>query len=285
MRLPFTLKLFIPVILFFTCIFENAYCSHQVGGEITWTCQGNGTYKFKYTFYNDCFRIFPANIVDFQTNIPGIQNIILNLTQTSSLSTPGFQSGGVNICFTCDSLTGAQPAPGYFGEFIYESDTVHLPGLPPTSGWWFRVSDCCRAYSLTNMPNSSSLYIACRAVMYPYNGRIPGECNDNSPFFVEKPQARYCTGQKTSYSYAAEDLDRDEVQYSWALPIDDLGNNWQNDLAVIQLPAAVTCAITGNSRRTQAPASNQPCSSSRSQSFAANSSKCNTVRKSRVRSG
>lgn len=225
MKLPFTLRLFIPAILFFTCIFENAYCSHQVGGEITWTCQGNGTYKFKYTFYNDCFGIFPANMAYLQTNIPGIQNIILNLTQTSSLSTPGFQSGGINACISCDSITGAQPAPGYFGEFIYESDTVHLPGLPPTSGWWFRVSDCCRAYSVTNLPNSSSLYMACRAVMYPYNGRIPGECSDNSPFFVEKPQAKYCTGRKTSYSYAVEDLDRDELQYSWALPIDDSGNN------------------------------------------------------------
>lgn len=35
-----------------------------------------------------------------------------------------------------------------------------------------------------------------------------------------------------------------------AIVIDDLGNNWQNDLAVIQLPAAVTCAILPHTRYT-----------------------------------
>lgn len=218
MRPQFILRILLQTIFVF--IFNTADASHQVGGEITWTCQGNGYYKFRFVFYNDCYQISPGTTLTMETTVNLVPTISLTLIQNSGLPAPGFQSNGATVCATCATAGSTQPQAGIYGEYIYESSPVQLPGLPPAGGWKFTVGDCCRPNYITNIPNSGILWLESRAIMYPYNGRIAGQCNDNSPFFVEKPQAAFCTGQKTSYSYAAEDVDRDDLIYSWASPLD-----------------------------------------------------------------
>ena len=100
MKNPLALRILIPLIVFFIYSFEYAHGSHQVGGEITWTCQGNGNYKFRFVFYNDCYQISPGSTITMETTVNLVPTITLTLIQNSGLPAPGFQSNGATACVT-----------------------------------------------------------------------------------------------------------------------------------------------------------------------------------------
>jgi hypothetical protein len=221
------MKFFFIIILTAVLIFQQmpSKASHAVGGEITWTCVGNGKYKFRFIFYTDCNGIFPSNSFPIETNVPGVSIIQTNLIQINDLILPGLQSDGISPCFNCSTNPPSGVQIGLIRESIYESDSIFLPGIPPPTGWWFIAGECCRFSMLSNIPSASTLDFATRAVMFPFNGQVPGQCSDNSPYFVEKPKPTFCIGQPLEMNYATKDIDGDQLSYDWAYPIDGSGNN------------------------------------------------------------
>ncbi|MCC6383838.1 MAG: gliding motility-associated C-terminal domain-containing protein [Bacteroidia bacterium] len=208
--------LLLPAIL----ISNYLFASHGMGGELTWKCQGT-SYIFEMKFYRDCNGIPGPSSVTLTTTVPGVSSIPLSLISLTDISPTGSAGSGIQACPVCPANQGSGGGPGAVHEYVYRSAPVILPGIPPTTGWLFSWGECCRSASLTNMAGAGSLGMGIRARMYPYNGFISGQCNDNSPYFAEKPNVIICTGYQYTYNHNAVDVEQDSLVYSWDYPVSE----------------------------------------------------------------
>ncbi len=198
-----------------------AKASHLMGGEITWTCLSNGQYLFHMKVYRDCNGIIfsPTGVFLDVNNVTGISTINMNLVSQADLSP------------RCDSLSGPQIScasasgntSGAIEEFIFVSNPITLTGVPPTAGWIFSYSNCCRNGAITNLQNQVNRGFTLRAIMYPFQGQNGGPCYDSSPTFAEKPNAVTCSGYSYFYNPVATDPELDSLVYAWAKPLDSWG--------------------------------------------------------------
>ena len=215
-------KFRIIVCLFLLTILSNQIqASHYRGGEITWTCQGNGMFVFQLKYYRDCNGIAGATSVTLITTVPTVPSFNLDLVQQQDISHGGFQSNGTTPCPTCVQGSSTNPINGLVEELIYESLPVQLVGVPPATGWVFSVGECCRP-ALDNISLASSIGYGFQAKMYPYNNQNTQVCFDSSPFFAESPEPMFCTGYPVRYNQFAVDADRDSIVYSWGVPLTEV---------------------------------------------------------------
>ena len=204
------LKYFLLFLLSLECLSANA--SHIVGGEITWTCSGNGEYIFKVKLFKDCNGIPPPTVMSITTNAPGWSSGIPcnNITTTDVSSTgPG--------CPTCANPAGQLSS---ILEVVYTSDPILIVGVPPIDGWYFYYVDCCRNAAVTNLSSLMTGNFTLRAFMYPFNGQNSNPCFDSSPQFAEHPVMSVNIGDHVSISHTAFDYELDSLTYDWALPFD-----------------------------------------------------------------
>lgn len=195
----------------------SLFASHGMGGEITWKCQG-AQYIFEMRFYRDCNGIpGPTNPI-LETNVPGIPTIPLIQISITDISPQGDPNSGPMVCPVCPSF-GSGGGQGAVHEYLYRSNPVTLPGAPPSSGWLFAWGECCRSNAITNLIGAGGLSMGLRAVMYPFTGFVAGQCNDNSPYFAEKPSVVACTGLPIEYNHFANDVEFDSLAYSWSFPV------------------------------------------------------------------
>lgn len=216
-------KLLFVLILLFS--FQNSKATHLLGGEITWECSTNGNYIFTLTLYRDCNGInlntFPQTI-----NNPAGTNITCNFVSQTDISPPCWNPNNTLYpqqitCVAAENNTGPD-IPGAVEKYVYRSAAVPLNGVPPTAGWEFSWSSCCRPGGNQNT-NTGGYYL--RAKMYPYTP--PGAttannvstCYDSSPIFAEDGSPVICTGYKFVYNHLAADLDLDSMSFGFADPL------------------------------------------------------------------
>lgn len=204
--------LFKLIAITLTCLPSILFASHLMGGEITWRCDGNGAFIFQAKLYRDCNGIPGPNSINLQSNGPVTSIPCLLISQTD-ISPQG--SG----CPTCSIPIGLANA---VEEFIFESAPIQLNGTPPSGGWFFSYTDCCRNAAIVNLSNGTG-YFTLRAIMYPFSGQSTNPCFDNSPAFAEPPTIGLCTNSPLSYNHAAFDPDIDSLAYSWGIPLDGAG--------------------------------------------------------------
>lgn len=211
------------IVLLFALAFlsMNSFASHYMGGEITWECLSNGKYRFILKLYRECNGITYNNTESLSiTNYSGLSSITMTLVTKTDIS-PLCNNGGPSIaCLPSPSVANT----GAVEEWYYTSDAsyptgVTLSGIPPSQGWIFSHTSCCRN-PCTNIVNSSSLNWYLRAVMYSYNGQNANPCFDNSPTFAEKPSTVICTGYPFTYNHNASDKELDSLTYEWAQPLE-----------------------------------------------------------------
>lgn len=194
--------------------------THIMGGEITWLCQGNGTYIFTLKIYRDC----QGNPLQFPIalrvhNHPTVSTIPLTLVSQTDISPVCNGFGPTISC--ADQVNGA------IEEFVLRSNAVNLPGTPPAQGWVFTYDDCCRNAAISNLViNPSETGITLRAIMYPYAGNNTSPCFDSSPVFAQLPATIICSGNPFTYNHNAFDTDKDSLAYAFASPLD-----WLNGAA------------------------------------------------------
>ncbi len=203
---------------------DVSFASHQMGGEITYECQGNGMYKFRLKFYRDCNGVTPNPTVDIQTTVPSMPVITAVLVTQTDISPQGLKSNGFTPCPTC-SNGGSPPVTGLVEEYIYESASVSLNGVPPPTGWEFTYSDCCRSGSLTNVTGAGGIGTQLIAKMYSFNGQNMFPCFDSSPQFYEKPNLIVCSGLDVEYNHLTYDEELDFLVYEFDTPRDDAGDS------------------------------------------------------------
>ena len=186
---------------------KQASANHIIGGEVTWACQGNGTYIFYLKLYRDCTENTAITVTQtlVVSNHPSISTIPLTLQSQQDITQPGC---GV-------SCLGAVPGDVAVEEYIFASAPITLGATPPTNGFIFTYNQCCRN-SVTNVVNALNYTINYRAVMYPLSGLDTDPCYESSPQFAEKPSALLCSGYQLSYNSNAIDVDGDSLSYSFA---------------------------------------------------------------------
>ena len=217
--------LFLALILF---CFIKSHATHLMGGEITWHCQGNGTYIFKMKVYRDCITpvyITSAGPISIRVhNHPSVFNIPMTIVDSTDIS-PVCNIGGPT--FNCMNPNGNVATM----EYILESAPINLPGIPPAQGWVFTWSNCCRNSAITNLtlsfstPGNPTNGMTLRAIMFPYNGQNEGNCFDAAPEFIEKPTINVCAGQLYTYNAGAYDAEGDSLVLEFDYPLDYLPPN------------------------------------------------------------
>ncbi len=206
----------------FICL-GKASATHLMGGEITWACQGNGNYIFTLKLYRDCNgNPLNTNISLRVHNHPTVTAIPMQLLSDIDISP---QCNGSGPTISCATANGNDP--GAVEEFIFRSNSINLPGVPPVQGWVFTFDDCCRNLAIDNLVIDGSTGFTLRAIMYAYNGANTSPCFDSSPVFAQVPAVIICAGNAFTYNHNAYDVDKDSLVYSFGRPLDWLnGANW-----------------------------------------------------------
>ena len=245
------------VIIFCSLFSFNSFSSHLMGGEITWECLKTGPDAGKYIFtmkvYRDCSGISVSTITQVIQvwNHPTVTGIDVDFILQQDVSPLCDPSSSGNPQLDC-----ASGDPGSVEEYIFQSQPVSLPGVPPTAGWQFTWDNCCRNAAITNVLNPSSAGFTLRASMFPFVDPTTGiptpaePCFDSSPEFKEQPKTILCTGFPFSYSHNAFDEELDELVYSWGEPLDDFLNVYNPPVdpmpLVFNAPYTVSSPLPGS---------------------------------------
>src|SRR5690606_16850394 len=187
----------------------QAFATHAMGGELSYTCLGGNQYLVTLNFYRDCNGIAaPTNCNNGLQFRVRSANCGANFTQcfagnpTVELITP--------ICPTepdrCTSSSGTYGVQRYTYTRV-----VNLSAYAACGGtdWTFSWSLCCRNNAITslNNPGNRELYLDAQL------NNSTGICN-NSPVFTNSPTAFYCLGEPISYNPGAVDSDGDSLVYA-----------------------------------------------------------------------
>lgn len=212
-------KIVIPFLLL--CLFySKADATHLMGGEITWQCQGNGSYIFTVKLYRDCNgSVGEDSITVYVFNNPALDSIRLGVVTRNDISPNCNPSGPVISCKAAENSN--TPIAGAVQEAVFKSNPIFLSGVPPANGWVFTYDECCRNQSITNISVAFQYGFTLRAIMYPFNGKNAGPCFDSSPTFLESPSSIICLGYPFTYNHNASDADLDSLSYSWDTPFGD----------------------------------------------------------------
>ncbi|HRG57980.1 MAG TPA: T9SS type A sorting domain-containing protein [Bacteroidia bacterium] len=218
--------------LFFVLIllsFFKVNATHLMGGEITWHCQGNGTYIFKMKLYRDCttpvYLTVNGPISIRVHNHPSVLNIPMNIVDSTDIS-PVCNSAGPG--YNC---TNMYPGNVATKEYILESAPINLPGIPPAQGWIFSWSNCCRNAAITNLnltysgPGNPTNGMTLRAIMFPFNGQNASNCFDSAPDFLQPPSIITCAGSQQIYNAGAIDTEGDSLEIEFDHPLDYLSSS------------------------------------------------------------
>lgn len=198
---------------------QGSSATHLMGGEIRWECLPGGQYRFSLTIFRDCNGIdAPWNAVLRVHNHPTVSSIPLAFDSYTEISPDCHITGPSLRCLDVDSASGE--IPGVAEEYIYRSEPITLPGVPPAQGWVFTFDGGWRNTAIANLYDPAPRGITMRAIMYPHSAQVSGECFDSSPIFLEKPAVILCAGDTFFYNHHASDSQLDSLSYSWAEPLD-----------------------------------------------------------------
>lgn len=184
---------------------------HIIGGDISYTCNGQGNYTFLFTMYRDCgdngapfdspavFGIYRGsgpvyqfvNVLYIDKNGPDERiDIPENDCQETS-----------DLCVDRNSYTFS----------------VTLPVI--NESYHIIYQRCCRNNTIDNIVNPESTGATYTIELLPAAQAV---CN-NSPVFTEYPPALVCANQPLVYDHSAQDIEGDQLVYRFCRPLDGGG--------------------------------------------------------------
>lgn len=219
-------KYFFTALLISFLPIKKAKATHIMGGEITWTCQGNGSYIFELIVYRDCngfdISVGAENIRVW--NHPTITNINVNFVERNDLSPVCTEVAGGPTAFACGAGSSGGNGSGAIERAVYRSNPIVLTGNPGSEGWVFTYDSFSRNGNLTNIQNPLTVGITVVAKMF--NTGANGTCNDSSPRFLETPFVVSCAGTPFVYNPNAYDPDLDSMAFVWGVPLNQINTTY-----------------------------------------------------------
>lgn len=198
----------ILIILFLALISSRAYATHIVGGEMTYSCKGNGIYEVRLDIYQDCLDGDPTAI---SQDVPGILSIFdgngRNIMVDSLIpyASPPFRvpTNFSNSCITNPPNTCLRKA-----TFLR---TYNLPDN--AAGYFIVYQRCCRNGTVVNLNNPG-------AIGATYFCKIPAARCNNSAIFKNYPPQIICINNPLVYDHSAIDPDGDSLSYEFCTAYD-----------------------------------------------------------------
>lgn len=178
----FVMRVLLSVI--FTCIlgFEGL-AFHFIGGDMTYTCLGNGQYLFSVTVYRDCAGTGPQLDDDYDIDVYDLvtgQNVAMNVV----VSHDGIiQIDGEDNTDPCIEI----PSTLCLEKAVY-TGVVQLP--LSLNGYYVNFNTCCFALSVANIvaPTDAALSVS---TIIPPVGSLSSTCV-SSPTFNSEPPLGIC---------------------------------------------------------------------------------------------
>ncbi len=210
--------LFKIVSLFFTLMFLtfSAKANHLVGGNISWSCLGNGQYVFEVNLTVECSTSL-VNPIQQQIGVwnhPTIAAIPINLVAETDLSPSCNQVVGGPSIITCSNQS-----VGSLKKYTYQSALINISGVPPTQGFQFTYSQSSRSNLITNIQSGSGITL--HAAMYAYNGLNVDPCYDSSPSIAMESYHLFCAGSSNAIAIGGYDINGDSLVYSFSEPLNN----------------------------------------------------------------
>ena len=182
----------------------NSYASHIIGGEFTYTYQGNNVYRVTLSIYQDCLTGNPSAIQQDNpakvTIFEGDGNIYLQDATLVAVSSVLIPSNFSNSCITNVPNTCLR-------KTVFVKDYV----LPTnTLGYRILYQRCCRNATILNIDNPGTTGASYYCDIPPL-GTIG--VNNSAIFKVDPPQI-ICLNVPFVYDHSATDADGDSLSYN-----------------------------------------------------------------------
>ena len=219
----------IPLLLTFILLSFRSEAAHIIGGDITYVCNGTGSYTFTLKLYRDCFgggapfdsapgAPFPGTVSVYRgdSNTPMTINGLSNI----NLAPPVIIDVLPNLSNPCLD----PPADVCVEEGTYVFD-VDLPVI--NESYHIVYQRCCRNGTITNIINPGDTGETWYVELTP---AAQQNCN-NSPVFNDFPPIVICAGEPINFDHAATDADGDVLVYELCRPFTGGGSDTNNATA------------------------------------------------------
>lgn len=195
------------VFIYFLVLFlgtgHHVMASHIIGGEINYSCLGNGLYSVTITVYRDCYTGIPPfdsplylSVYDHNgTFVSSSSLLVQQITPVPAFINNPCSQFPVDLCVE---------------EGIYTT-TLNLP--PNNGGYHLVYQRCCRNPTILNILNPSGVGITLTTFI-PTVGNV---CNNNAVFQSFPPLA-LCALDSFYFDHSAIDQDGDSLYYTFSDP-------------------------------------------------------------------
>ena len=198
------------------CLAFSAKANHVIGGNLSWSCLGNGQYVFEVNLSVECSTslLAPNQQQIGVWNHPSIASIPINLINETDLSpTCNPVVGGPNV------LTCSNQSFGSLKKYTYQSLPINISGVPPVQGYQFTYSQSLRSNLITNLQPGYGITL--HAAMYSYNGLNADPCYDSSPSIAMDSYHLFCVGSSNEIVVGGYDVNGDSLVYSFSEPLNN----------------------------------------------------------------
>lgn len=184
-----------------------------LGGEITWSCNGNGNFVFDMVLYAPCDTL-PSIPTQQMLNVSNGQTFACVLVDSANIN-PSCNNASSSI--SCSNPAGYQPIKRYtYRSAPVAIGTIPVGGLHVYSGFTYRPEN-------DNLPTDTAQGFTLRAIMYPYQQSVGTlsayPCYDSSPLFAEVPRFAFSTNQNAFFLDGTDPDLQDSTFFGWAHPL------------------------------------------------------------------
>ncbi|RYE24528.1 MAG: PKD domain-containing protein [Sphingobacteriales bacterium] len=194
----------LSLLLSFVCSFVPAFASHIVGGEMTYKCLGNNTYRLQIDIYIDCLTGDSNAILGDSTAYIGIFSGDGALLGNDEIRANPTQKVPYNIPTDC-----VDNFPTTCLNKITFVKNIRLN--PSTTGYRILYQRCCRNATVQNLRNPGRTGASYYCDIPPMN---LATCN-NSAVFKNYPPQIICVNNPLVYDHSATDADADSLSYEF----------------------------------------------------------------------
>lgn len=174
--------------------------THIVGGEISYTTSGNGTYVVTLTMYKDCASgtaAYPSSIsLAMRDAQSGVVLTTTSLSPGSEIPIPN----SFNVACVTNVPSFCVSKKVYTGTLIY-TDTI-------SNGFVFSHTACCRNSTISNIVNPLGTSMTYKTYSTPAGTGI----SNSTPVFSIPPTI-VASSVQTNTSFSAIDADGDSLYY------------------------------------------------------------------------
>jgi len=210
-------------VVFFSATHGSA--RHIIGGDFSYECLGNNTYRITLNIYRDCYALMaaplddPAFITTFRGGgIPAQYGDFRRVFLTQRGVTPA-ETGSPCVLPPPDVCVE-------YGQYVFD---VILPYF--ADGYHIVYQRCCRNNTISNILNPGDVGATYTTFI---SGEAQQSCN-NSPTFNDFPPVVVCADDALNFDHSATDTEGDSLVYELCAPTIG-GDRYNNTPEVASTP-------------------------------------------------